>query len=281
MPRLVTIPDAPAGEGASGGVRVDLRPGPANASTAPLVLIGGMTQTLASWGGQIRPLSGNRTVVAYETRGQGTTTLSLADTSYPRHVADLNHLLDALELPGPVDLCGFSFGGRIALATAARFPARVRRLVLTGVGLEWDARAYAILQGWQACLATGDLEALGWVSLPAILGPDYLERNRAMLEPMVRAVASRNDFAAIKALSSATTHGADPEMTPAALAGAVRCPALVLGGELDPLATPPQVEALAAALGGESTVFPGLGHTLPIEAPEPWRERVLAFLRQD
>jgi pimeloyl-ACP methyl ester carboxylesterase len=237
-----------------------------------------MTQTLASWGGQLRPLSQTRRTLAYEARGQGETELSVDDVSFGRHAADFVALLDALQIHEPVDLCGFSFGGRTALAIAGAHPDRVRRLVLSGVGLGRSAVGQAIVRGWIATLATGDLEALARVSLADTVGAAYLTQHAHLVEPMVRAVCERNSYAGIRALFEQTLGSDDPRDSVEAHVAAVRARALVLGGAEDRLADPQRVAALAGALSAEHIILPGVGHTIPIEAATTWREAVVHFL---
>ena len=274
MPQWIAI--------AGGRVRVDRRAAQRDEGRAPIVLVGGMTQTLASWGAQIRPLSERREVIAYEARGQGMTELPLDDCTLPRHVDDFAALHEALALGGPVDLCGFSFGGRVALAIAAERPELVHRLVLSGVALDRGLVGRLIVRGWLAALATGDLEALARVSLPDILGPAYLQANEALVEPMVRASIERNRYDGVLALMRATIDL--PEGSPwaaAPLAARVRAhgiASLCLGGALDRLAPPDEVAALADALGGEHGRIEDAGHTIAIETPLSWREHALAFL---
>lgn len=279
MPSFATIPDPVAGPSAQGRVRYDLRR-PAEGNTRPpLVLLGGMTQTISSWGGQLRPLSATRTVVAYEARGQGSTTLSIAQADLARHVEDFAALVQALELPTPLDLCGFSFGGRVSLAVAATRPDLVRRLVLSGVSLDRGVIGRLIVQGWIAALRTGDLEALARISLADIVGPAYLEKHADLVEPMVAAVVQRNSFEGIRALFLQTLQPAEGSpWAAAALAERVRCPALVMGGALDRLAPPAEVRELAERLRGRYLGFPDAGHTIPIEVATPWREAVVEFL---
>jgi len=283
MPEFVPIPDPGAGPDARGRVRVDRRGPPAEAASdrPPLVILGGMTQTLSSWGGQLRPLAADRQVLVYEARGQGQTELDLADVSPPRHIEDFAALLAALALPTPVDLCGFSFGGRIALAIAAARPELVRRLVITGVSAGRGALGRVIVRAWRAALATGDLEALAWLSLADTLGPAYLDRNEHMLAAMVQAVITRNRYDGVRALFEQTL-GDDPRgpYHPTTLAPQIRCPTLLIAGELDRLAPAAELAALAALFAGpvEHHIVPGVGHTAPIEAAEVWRAHVQKFL---
>ncbi len=241
-----------------------------------------MTQTVSSWGGQIRPLSATREVIAYEARGQGSTELDVGDCSLARHVEDFANVLAALDVAAPVDLCGFSFGGRVSLAIAATRPELVRRLVLSGVALDRGLVGRLIVRGWISTLRTGDLETLARVSLPDILGPRYLEKHAHLVESMVSTTVQRNRFAGIKALFEHTMETADDSSwSTARLAERVRCPALVMGGALDRLAPPAEVASLAASLQAEHRVFADAGHTIPIEVAESWRDAVEAFLRGD
>ena len=282
MPELVQIPDLVTGPGAFGSIRVDRRgPPEVPPGRPPLVILGGMTQTLASWGGQLRPLAVDRQVLVYEARGQGHSELALGDVTPSRHVDDFEQLLRALEIVGPVDLCGFSFGGRIALAIAATRPARVRRLVVTGVSAGRGALGRVIVRAWRAALATGNLEALAWLSLADTLGPDYLDRNEHLLPAMIRAITTRNTFAGIRALFDQTLND-DPGSAfhPTTLAPRIACPTLLLAGAHDRLAPAAELAALAARFPTPAVhhVVPDVGHTVAVEAPELWRGYVQEFL---
>ncbi len=278
VPAFATIADVAGDDRTTGRIRYDLRRPPTPTDRPTVVLLGGMTQTISSWGGQLRPLSQTRSVLAYEARGQGSTELSLQDVSFPQHARDFVALLDALELHAPVDLCGFSFGGRTALSIAAAYPERVRRLVLTGVGLTRSVVGKLIVDGWVATLATGSLEALARVSLPDIVGETFLSEHADMVEPMVRAVVQRNSYEGVRALLTQTLDGDDPAQSPPQLVARIRCPALVVSGAQDRLAPRSQAAALASALSAKHHVIEDVGHTVAIEAATTWRELVLDFL---
>lgn len=277
MPEFVTIPDASAGSAAAGRVRYERRGQPGAAP--PLVLLGGMTQTLASWSAHLRPMSAHREVLAYEARGQGMTELDLTDCSPARHVEDFLELVRAWGLEGPIDLCGFSFGGRVCLGIAATRPELVRRLVVSGVGYDRSVVSRLIVAGWIASLRTGDLEALARICLTDILGGSYLEKNEAHLEGIIKTTVARNRYEGIRALFEQTLQlPVDARWHPRQLARHVRCPALFLGGAEDRIASPAEVRALAEATGAPFEILPDAGHTIPIESPGLWRARVEGFL---
>lgn len=283
MPEYVSIHDEVTGR--PGAVRVDRRGPlePTDAARPPLVIIGGMTQTLSSWSGQIRSLAARREVVVYEARGQGRTELGVDDVSFDRHVDDFRRLHAALELPAQVDLCGFSFGGRVSLAIAAREPEAIRRLVVSGVSAGRGVVGRVVVRAWKAALATGDLETLAWLSLADTLGPRFLAKYEHMLEAMVKATVQRNSYEGIRALFEQTLIE-DPrsDWAPLQLAPTLRCPTLLLAGEHDRLAPAEDLELLAAAFSSpgqaRAVVLADAGHTVAIEAAEAWRGRVLEFL---
>jgi pimeloyl-ACP methyl ester carboxylesterase len=64
------------------------------------------------------------------------------------------------------------------------------------------------------------------------------------------------------------------------LAANVRCPVLVVNGELDKTCTPEQGAEMAEALSTEPLSMPGIGHLPMMEAPEQTAELVTRFLAE-
>ena len=91
--------------------------------------------------------------------------------SVDAYLADLNVLVD--ELGGPVDLIGLCQGGWMALAYAARFPAKVRKLVLAGAPVDIAAEESKLsrmarqtpLSVFRDVVALGDGRMLGRYAL--------------------------------------------------------------------------------------------------------------------
>ncbi len=116
-------------------------------------------------------------------------------TTHPN--SNHHRVCDALRLGtpeagGPIDLAGFSFGGRVALAAAAIHSARVRRLVLTGVPADRDAQGRLILRSWRSSLERGNLHEFAWSSMLQCHGPAFLTKHEAKIPEWVEFVAKNN-----------------------------------------------------------------------------------------
>jgi len=130
---------------------------------------------LALHGGAIADLAPGHSLVAAMRRA-GAGRLFVADwrSASPRmrflgiddYLADLNLLVD--ELGGVADLVGLCQGGWMALIYAARFPAKVRKLVLAGAPVDMAAAPSALseLAGATPLLVFQELVRLGEGLLP-------------------------------------------------------------------------------------------------------------------
>jgi len=103
-------------------------------SGPPLVLLSGQSLGPATWAGVRDDLAAHATVLLVHTRGtgdsRGPVTPGCTTELFAR---DVVAVLDAAGV-GRADVYGFSMGGRVAQVLAARFPERVRRLVLGATG---------------------------------------------------------------------------------------------------------------------------------------------------
>ena len=97
----------------------------------PVVLIGGVTSTIATWCCQIGPLSEQFRVITPDNRGSGQTRMLDDDgvRTPSRFAGDIAALIDGLGIDR-VHLVGMSLGGTIVQAFAAEHEHRLRSLTL-------------------------------------------------------------------------------------------------------------------------------------------------------
>jgi len=250
---------------------------------------------MSSWVGHALALAKTgRDVLQYETRGQGKlTTLPVDNCDLEQQVFDFGAMLDTLvadgvltpDDDGRVDLAGFSFGGRVVLAIAARLPHRVRRCVVTGVPADRGPLGRTVLRAWLSCLDAGALDAFVWQSMVEGHSTSFLARHERRLAGWVEGAVKANRCDAIRALIAQTHH--DDEDDPFHSVNLAKQTAENLGpggvqllaaGD-DRIAPAEEVARLAELAGGwPVVVVPGAGHSLPIEQPKVWRRHLLDFL---
>ena len=166
-------------------------------------------------------------------------------------------IADAIRPFAPVTIVGHSFGGRVAVRLAAKYPELVRALVLTGVPL---------LRLAPASKPTLSFRVVRWLAKRGILSKDVLERQRrkhgsvdynaasgVMREILVTVVNEdyRDDLARITA------------------------PVRMVWGEHDTAAPTDAGRAAAELLGAPITVVPGAGHLLEGALRDEVRKQLL------
>ncbi|KAL7550528.1 hypothetical protein ACHAWF_013745 [Thalassiosira exigua] len=325
-----------------------LRP-PASSSQkprTPLIILGGMAQSIASWEFHLPYLARHRPVLIYEALGQGppppdevcsvdgigvTLEEYYSDVSLERQGHDFWNVVDKAFFPSQnvndrndaenskVDVAGFSFGGRVAMAAAVSNPNRIRRLHLTGVGAERDELSNVILASWQDMLfpapddtdkveleeecdpinhaskCTAQLRSFAWSVILATYSDQFLSAaGPERIRTWVDSVCRYNTEEGLRAILM-QTHGHEGQnpWTPAAMAQriqstkAIESCRIVVGSQ-DKMAHPMQALRLAKILDTsvekEDSIYKvmeGCGHAVPMEAMRLWRGDLLDFLNKE
>jgi pimeloyl-ACP methyl ester carboxylesterase len=96
-----------------------------------VVLISGLAEASAYWGGWIAPVvSRNTTVCVYDRAGQGRSDPPPSPQDGVAVATDLHAMLDRAQIPGPYVLVGHSTGGVYARIFAAHYPEQVEGMVM-------------------------------------------------------------------------------------------------------------------------------------------------------
>ena len=227
----------------------------------PLVLIPGVNNTPAVWDG-VRAALGD--------------TVATITVSCPA-VADVDLIADALlaTLPAQFDLCGFSFGGYVAMAMLAKAPGRVRDLVLlcsTSRADSADQRA-----GREASVARAEGgEHIAMVDAQArfVFHPDSLA-NPAM---MAARAAMTAEYGAARFIAHQRASAARPDRTALLRDGTRRV--LLLAASADRLFPPDTLRDLAGEIpGAELRIIDRAGHMAPLEQPTATATALRDWLR--
>jgi len=96
----------------------------------PLILFNGASDSMDAWNPSfLTGISPNHTVIVFDQRGIGNSTVGSKPYTYQQLANDTAGLLDALKIP-KVDVMGYSLGGHIAQAFTISHPEKVNRLIL-------------------------------------------------------------------------------------------------------------------------------------------------------
>ncbi len=104
---------------------------------SPIVLIPGLAGGFELLGPLARSLAGDHHVFSYQLRGENDCFILRHPFDLDDLVEDLAELLDTLKLENPT-IMGLSFGGIIAMKFAMRYPYRLDRLIVQGVGARYE-----------------------------------------------------------------------------------------------------------------------------------------------
>lgn len=96
----------------------------------PIIFHNGASDSMDAWDPSfLTGISSNHTVIVFDQRGIGNSTVGTKPYTYPQLANDTAGLLDALKIP-KADVMGYSLGGHIAQAFTISHPEKVNRLIL-------------------------------------------------------------------------------------------------------------------------------------------------------
>ena len=253
------------------GLRVALRragKGP------PLVILHGIYGDSRNWAPQLKGLSDEFTVVAWDAPGAGGSDDPPESFGFAEYADCLAGLIRELEL-GPSHVCALSYSGGIALELCRRHPELAATLILVG--------AYA---GWAGSLPPEKVESrLRRALAQADRGGEEAARE---FVPELFAAGAPAEMIEDAVAMSASFHPAGLRVMARASAAAdlrdvlpeVSVPTLVIHGGDDRRSPLAVSEALHAGIpGSRLAVVEGAGHMTNLEAPQEFNRLVREFLR--
>jgi pimeloyl-ACP methyl ester carboxylesterase len=223
------------------------------------------------WDGQWAALAERYRVARPDLRGFGETPMPGGEFSYVDDVAELLLTLGG----GPAALVGSSFGGRVALATAAAHPELVRALVLLCAPLPDVARTADVMafgDREDELLEAGEVDAAVELNVTSWLGPD----GDAAAADLVRSMQRRAFDVQLAADElPEPPENVWPELDPARVVQ----PTLVVSGDHDFAWFTQIAEHLATTMpNARHVALPWAGHLPSLERPDETTKLVLDAL---
>ena len=247
----------------------------------PLVLVMGIGYDSSLWKlQQVPALSKRFRVVIFDNRDAGRSSRAVQRYSIGDMADDVAGLLDGLDIPH-AHLLGLSMGGMIGQEFALRYPDRLDRLVLSGVGAAPARSAFDPIRIWSWVRSHDDTgEAFGAQQFVWLFSSSFLRNDAAVKQTLALLASNPTPMT-----SDAYTRQATAYLQHDVLdrLGGIHVPTLVVGGEQD-LLTPPWIlqEVATAIPGAELQIFRGDGssHLLPLERPAEFNQLVANFLTE-
>lgn len=237
----------------------------------PLVLVHGIGTDSRLWEPQFDAFASKYRVIAWDAPGYGTSAGFTQVPSANDYAAALEGLLRHLGVISP-HLLGHSLGA-IMVATLCRRGLAAQTVTLmhpvAGAGRMDPAKREQLRTA-----RINDMRSLGPAGFArarggAILGSAMAEDARQKAIANMAQVTADGYLAAWEMMCGADLFAALDH---------IRAPAMVLCGGDDPVAPLKSCEEIAARLRAPLKTFPGVGHSLPAEAPAQLNETLAAFL---
>jgi pimeloyl-ACP methyl ester carboxylesterase len=239
----------------------------------PLVLVPGLAGGYELLGPLARLLASRFRVISYQLRGEDEPFDLRQRFGLPDLVDDLAELIEWLGLECPA-VMGVSFGGILALELAARYPSRLRQLVVQGVGSRFEQSFLQQVAGW----------ILSRFPLPAdnafvnqFFNLLFGGRNRPvpLFDFVTRQCWQTDQSVIAHRFHLAENFNLDGQLQK------IRVPALVLAGDRDLLVSEESLETLHRGIPRSQLVkLDGCGHLAFATHPEHIADEVGRFLLQ-
>ncbi len=249
---------------------LDEGPGPA------VVLLHGFPLSRAMWKEQVTGVGSIYRLIVPDLRGHGESPAPDGVYTIDEMADDVIELLDTLSLGAPVVVGGLSMGGYVALSLVARYPERVRALMLMDTRAAADSPEAAEKREElaRAVLAAGNSGPVVESMVPRLFAKSTLEERPervAFLREVMEQNTPRGIAGALRGMACRPDRRGD--------LATIRVPTLVMVGEEDVVTPPAEAQTLADAIpGARLEVIPWAGHMAPYENHAVANGVILRFL---
>ena len=233
----------------------------------PLVLLNSLGTDLTMWDRQVPRWATRRRIIRFDHRGHGRSGAPAGPYTIERLGHDVLEVAAAVAGDAPVDVCGLSLGGVVALWVAGNEPDRLRRMVVADT-----AARVATRETWHdraALVAERGMSGVADAVLERFFSAGFRQGEPTTIEEMRRvllATPSEGYRSSCLALADTDLHDLLPRIV---------APTLVVAGG-DDVSTPVvEAQRIAARISGARLqVLPGAGHLVNLERPDAFAQLV-------
>ena len=239
---------------------------------SPIVLIPGLAGGFGLLGPMAATLTDQHRVLAYQLRGENDCFILRHPFDLDDLVDDLAELLDTLMLEKPT-IMGVSFGSLIALKFAIRYPHRLDRLIVQGVGARYDGGL--LQQVATTVLSRFPLpEDSPFVNQFFNLLFGFRQKRNSLFDFVTEQIWQTDQSVMAHRLRLAEELDLERELH------RIKAPTLVLCGERDVFVTPKSLNALCEKIPNvELARLKGCGHLAFVTRPDLINTHIERFLQ--
>ncbi len=241
-----------------------------------LLLVHGFPLDHTMWQSQIEFFQGTIRVLAPDLRGFGKSTGTGAIHHMHEFADDLSALLTALNISGPVTLCGLSMGGYIAFEFALRHSKKLNGLILCDTKATVDSDPVKQNRRDTAARVLSEGPDFLAEAMPEKLFSPYSFSNNPDLIRQTQTVIRNTQSTSIAAASLGMAERSDMTLQ----IQNIPVKTLVIVGEDDVITTIADMKFIAESLpNGSLSIIPQAGHMSPLENPGAVNPIIQDFLK--
>ncbi len=242
----------------------------------PLLILNGIMMSTLSWTPYEKHFTQNNMLVLVDLLDQGQSEKMTEEFTQAVQVEVVNSLLDELKLD-KVSIMATSYGGEVALQFAAKYPEKIKRMVLANTVARTNSWLKEIGEAWN--YASGIPEAYYCTTIPAIYSPKYYDRKKEWMDQR-KAILTKTAFAnkdfldsMIRLTNSANTHDVTDKLQD------INVPTMIIGCEQDYITPLDEQRFMAKQMpNAELVVLPETGHAAFYERPYLFTSIVMGFI---
>src|SRR5215203_414409 len=252
----------------------------------PILFISGTSQTKDAWEPTLlsQLAATNHTVIVFDNRGIGETTVGTKPFSIEQFANDTAGLLDALQIE-KADVFGVSLGSFVAQELTLNYPQRVDRLILHATYCGGNEAVYASGQAFESIMTLSSPQILRNMTseqqamiLAQIMFPhEWLNQHPEILNTVIQLAPSRSASPEIiqqQGFASGTWKGSCDRLAN------ITQPTLLIVGDQD-LLTPSANSVMMSQriLNSQLVIMEGTGHGAILQVPNEFTAYIQSFLQ--